>query len=72
MAELLTQAEAARRLGVTRQAVANAWKRGSLNPANWDAIAYQNAPPMFDVGEVDRWDRQRKINTGGRGRKASA
>jgi hypothetical protein len=69
---LITQSEAARRLGISRQAVAAAVARGAIDPANRDLMAYQNAAAMFTADEVERYRVARTTNKGGRPRKASA
>ena len=51
--ELITQSEAARRLGISRQAVFAAVMRGALEPANRDRMVYANAPAMFTEAEVE-------------------
>lgn len=68
---LLTQSEAARRLGISRQAVADAVSRGALEPANRDAMAHQNAAAMFSPDEVERY-RAVSLRRYGRRRKATA
>jgi hypothetical protein len=70
---LMTQSQAARSLGITRQAVAAAVMRGALIPGNLDALLHANAPAMFTAEEVERY---RVVNLGrrrgGRPRKATA
>jgi hypothetical protein len=68
---LITQSEAARRLGISRQAVAAAVARGAIDPANRDLMAYQNAPAMFNPDEVERY-RAESLRRYGRRRKATA
>ena len=60
--ELLTSAEAARRLGITRQAVSAARRRGSLRPILDVPYAY------FTAEEIERYRESRAINKVGRGR----
>ena len=69
---LMTQSEAARSLGITRQAVAAAVMRGALIPGNLDALLHANAPAMFTAEEVERYRLARTVNKGGRPRKAIA
>lgn len=66
---LLTQSEAARQLGISRQAVAAAVARGAIEPANRDLMAYRNDAAMFTADEVERYRVARTVNRGGRGRK---
>jgi len=68
---LITQSEAARQLGISRQAVAAAVARGALDPANRDAMAHQNAAAMFTADEVERY-RVENLRRYGRRRKATA
>jgi hypothetical protein len=68
---LITQSEAARMLGISRQAVAAAVARGALQPANFDLMVYQNAAAMFTADEVERY-RAENLRRYGRRRKATA
>ena len=66
---LLTQSEAARQLGISRQAVARAVFRGSLDPANRDLMCYRNDAALFTVEEVERY---RSVSLGKPGRRPRA
>lgn len=68
---LLTQSQAARSLGITRQAVAAAVSRGAIEPANRNAMAHQDAAAMFTADEVERY-RAVNLRRYGRRRKATA
>ncbi len=69
--QLCTCAEAARVLGVSRQAVNSALKRGSLaiakNPTG--AYLFQRGRPLIELPEVERYGAARHLNKGGRPRR---
>jgi predicted DNA-binding protein (UPF0251 family) len=61
---LITQSEAARRLGISRQAVHSALCRGAMVHVDHEA-----GPLLIHIDEVERYRVARSLNRGGRGRR---